>query len=48
MVKTIYVPECTTETRTATHARYNCEQREKTITVYNRVPVTEEKIAPAR
>ena len=45
ITRTIYVPECTTEMRTVTRVRYNQEQREKTITVYNRVPVTEEKTA---
>ena len=48
VVRTIYVPECTTEMRTVTRVRYHQEQREKTITVYKRVPVTEEKTAPTR
>ena len=48
VIRTIYVPECTTEMRTVTRVRYHQEQREKTITVYKRVPITEEKTAPTR
>ena len=45
VVRTIYVPECTTEMRTVTRTRYHQEQRERQITVYKRVPITEEKTA---
>src|SRR3989304_10360314 len=45
VTRTVYVPECTTEMRTVPRTRYHQEQREKTITVTKRVPITEERTA---
>src|SRR5262245_30920628 len=43
VTKTVYQPEYTTEKRTVTRHGHKWEEREKTVTVYNRVAVNEEK-----
>src|SRR5687768_2034717 len=45
MTRTCYRPEYTTEMRTVTRCEYKTEQRERQVTVYNWVPITEEKTA---